>query len=95
MKDLSLVGFSQRCPRCVLHKSGDHGRARFHKHTEVCRARVYKALSDLKGDKNQKSDEPLEPPIQDQEPFKVPDDIVAEQFDLEQTMDAEMDAPVH
>ena len=102
MKNLALVGFTSKCPRCILHKSGDHGRARFHKHTEACRTRVYKALSELKGDDKQKEDEPIELTIQrarEKEPLQVPDDVVTEQFDLEPfdevTGDTDMGSPIH
>ena len=33
-KDLQAFGFSDMCPRCACHRSGNHGRAEFHRHTE-------------------------------------------------------------
>ena len=44
LKDLQEHGFSPGCPRCGLHSQGEHRRARFHSHTEVCRQRVYDKL---------------------------------------------------
>ena len=46
LSDLKKHGFSPHCPRCGLHQSGQHSRARFHKHTEACRARLYRAFAD-------------------------------------------------
>ena len=44
LADLNRHGFADHCPRCGLHRTGQHARARFHKHTETCRARIYDAL---------------------------------------------------
>ena len=41
---LTTRGFPNNCARCSLHREGQHRRARCHKQTEDCRARVYKAL---------------------------------------------------
>ena len=43
-KDLLVHGYSLGCPRCSLHKQGQHVRARYLKHNELCRARVYEAM---------------------------------------------------
>ena len=44
LKDLKEHGYSDGCPKCSLHKRAEHRRARYHNHTETCRARVYEAL---------------------------------------------------
>ena len=44
LRDLQSHGFTDGCPRCVCHRNGQHRRARFHKHTEGCRQRIYDAL---------------------------------------------------
>ena len=44
LPDLRAHGFTDGCPKCVLHKKGEHMRAKNHNHTEKCRERVYEAL---------------------------------------------------
>ena len=43
-KDLVKYGTSPRCPKCAMVNIGDKVRARYHNHTEACRARIYRAL---------------------------------------------------
>ena len=46
LKDLQTYGYSPHCPKCALHRDGQHRRARFHGHTEQCRQRLYDLMSD-------------------------------------------------
>ena len=43
-KDLQRHGFTDMCPRCSCHASGNHRRATFHHHSEFCRSRLYDCL---------------------------------------------------
>ena len=38
--DLQKYGFTDGCSRCSCYRDGAHRRARFHKHSETCRARI-------------------------------------------------------
>lgn len=44
--DLKKYGFSDICPRRACHQTGSHARAKHHRHSETCRARIYQALRD-------------------------------------------------
>lgn len=44
LADLRTHGFTAGCLRCNCHRDANHRRARFHKHTEACRKRVYDCL---------------------------------------------------
>ena len=50
-KYLRNHGFSEGCPRCSCHEQSNHRRARFHKHTEACRQRLYSQLRAAGSDK--------------------------------------------
>ena len=62
LSDLQTHGFTLEstcghgCPRWALHSQGQHRRAQHHKHTECCRARIYKALRDAGASKIQHAD---------------------------------------
>ena len=51
LSDIETHGFSDSCPRCALHATGEHRRARFHKHSEACRSRLYQSLLDAGSEK--------------------------------------------
>ena len=72
---LSKYGYSKGCPKCNLHRRGEHERAQKQNHTEKCRARIYNdmraagdqrflAAEALDSDRTRtKSDEPKQSPL--------------------------------
>ena len=80
MKHLRDFGYTESCPRCAAHRSGNQQKAKRLRHTPACRKRVYQAIREAGGDprdaeiqqpvvaKEPEIKEVLKPPISPVEP---------------------------
>ena len=57
MADLRAHGFSEHCMKCQMHSQGNHARGLLLRHSEDCRARIYKAMRDAGVEKFQRTED--------------------------------------
>ena len=58
---LKEFGYSDGCPRCNLHRQGLHARAKYIRHGEECRQRIYNAIKATTHGNNPELEQRMEP----------------------------------